>query len=327
MGLSNFRATSSIEFAGDQGPTHGHDGQAMVEFMLVLPILLLIVVGVTEFGRMFAIYAMLSSASREASRYGASVGPSESGIPRYLDCSAMREAARNVAVLSELTDGDITITYDEGSTSEPVGNCDASPDPAEIGLGDRVVVTVREDYEPIVPLLPLPAQTLVSMSARSILKEIDAGPTATSGGPAATPTPTNTLDPSITPTLTPTPSDTPTPTASATSTSGPSPTPTETRTPSPTRTPIPVPTGFTATASCSNRKITFDWQPVAGADHYAVYRTVPSPEVQVVIDSNPACNNCDALPEDEESRTYYIVAVVYGHESAPSNLSTATCED
>lgn len=310
-----------------QRSPYNRAGQAMVEFMLVLPILLLIVVGITEFGRMFAIYAMINSASREASRYGASVGPSDSGLPRYLDCDAMREAARNVAVMSELEDSDITITYDAGSTSSPVGNCDASPDPADIALGDRVVVTVREEYEPIVPLLPIPPQTLVSMSARSILKEIAAGPTATAGGPAATPTPTNTIDPSVTPSITPTPSNTPTETATATSTVGPSLTPSETWTPAPTVTPIPIPMNFAATAKCSNRKVTFDWQPVPGADHYAIYRSEPTPEVQVVIDSNPSCNNCDQLPEGLESRTYYVVAVIYGHESEPSNLSTASCDD
>lgn len=298
----------------------------MVEFMLVLPIMLLIVMGIVEFGRIFAIYAMVSSASREASRYGASVGDNGSGVPRYLDCAGMREAARRVAVLSDLPDSNITITYDHGTTTSPVGNCDASPSPADIGLGDRVLVTVSQEYEPIVPLLPLPAHSLVSMSARSILKEIDAGPTATAGGPAATATPTDTPDPSITPTVTHTPTETLTPTMTHTATIGPSLTPTDTLTPFPTATPIPIPVGFTATVNCSNRKITFDWSPVGEVDYYAVYRTSPAPEVQVVIDSNPACNNCGVLPAGESSASFYVVAVVDGHESDPSPISTVSCE-
>lgn len=304
----------------------GRKGQALVEFMLVLPILLLITMGIVEFGRLFAIYSMISSASREATRYGASVGDNGSGTPRYLDCAGMREAARGVAVLSELEDSDITITYDEGSTSQPVGNCDSNPDPGDIDLGDRVVVTVVEQYEPIVPLLPIPAHNLVSHTARTILKEIDAGPTATSGGPAATPTPTPTTDPSITPTITPTPSNTPTDTPTATPTTGPSPTPTLTNTPSPTATPIPVPQNFTATSNCTAdpHKVSFDWDTVSGADYYAIYRSSPEPVVQIVIDSNPSCNNCDELG-DGSSKTYYVVAVYDGHESAPSNLSTASC--
>ncbi len=300
-------------------------GQAMVEFMLVLPILLLIVMGVVEFGRMFAIFAMINSASREASRYGASVGDNGFGVPRYLDCGGMREAARNVAVLSELPDSDITITYDHGTTADPIGLCDAAPNPGEIRLGDRVVVTVDEEYEPVVPLLPIPPQTLRSMSARSILKEIEAGATPTRGGPAATPTPTNTVDPSITPTITPTPSNTPTATATATATIGPSPTPSETLTPFPSPTPIPVPQNFVATPNCTSdpQKVSFDWDTVSGVDYYAVYKI--DPLIQIALDSNPSCNNCGALPSDEDSRTYYVVAVVNGHESDPSNLSTASC--
>ena len=299
----------------------------MVEFMLVLPVLMLILMGIIEFGRIFAMYAMISSASREASRYGASVGDNGAGVPRYLDCNGMRDAARRMAVLSELTNTDITITYDEGDTALPIGNCDAGPNPADIGLGDRVVVTVQTSYQPIVPLVPVPPQTVRAMSARTVLKEIDAGPTATSGGPAYTPTPTNTLHPSITPTLTLTPSNTPTETPTSTPTSGPSPTPTDTLTPFPSPTPIPVPNNFTATIQCSSdpNKVSFDWDTISGSvDYYAVYRTDPAPQVQIVIDSNPACNNCDVMGT-ETSKTYYVVAVVDGHESDPSNLSTASC--
>lgn len=304
---------------------HRRRGQAMVEFMLVLPILLLITMGIIEFGRMFAIYAMLSSSSREASRYGASVGDNGSGVPRYLDCAGMRDAARRMAILSQLDDTDITITYDEGTTSSPIGNCDASPDPADISLGDRVVVTVYDTYQPIVPIVSIPPQTLVSSTARTILKEIDAGPTATSGGPAATPTRTNTPDPSITPTITPTPSNTPTDTPTATPTDGPSPTPSETLTPYPSPTRIPVPQNFSAVPNCSNGKITFDWDTVPGVDYYAIYRYDPPPTIQVVIDSSPKCTNCDILTDPDGSQSYFIVAVVNGHESQTSALSIASC--
>ncbi len=308
-------------------PAVSKRGQALIEFMLVLPVLLLITMGIVEFGRLFAIYSTMSSASREAARYGASVGDNGAGVPRYLDCAGMRAAAKRVAVMSELQDSDILVTYDRGTTSDPIGNCDANPDPDDIGLGDRVVVSIQETYQPIVPLLPIPEHTLYSRTGRTILKEIEAGPTATLGGPISTPTPTNTLDPSITPTLTPTPSDTPTPTATYTATTGPSPTPTFTYTPSPTPTPIPIPQNFSATANCTSspHKVTFDWDPVAGADYYAVYRSEPTPVTQVVLDSNPSCNNCDQLPDDGSSRTYYVVAVFDGAESDPSNVSTASC--
>jgi Flp pilus assembly protein TadG len=46
------------------------DGQALVEFALVLPILLLILLGILEFGIIFYNKAMVTNASREGARAG-----------------------------------------------------------------------------------------------------------------------------------------------------------------------------------------------------------------------------------------------------------------
>ena len=305
-------------------PTFASFGQGMVEFMLVLPILLLITFGIIEFGRVFAIYSMVTSASREAARYGASVGDNGFGTPRYLDCAGMRAAARRMSVLVPLSDPDIQISYDTGDTSSIIATCDSHPEAYQITLGDRVVVRVNAHYSPLVPLVPIPVHMITSVTGRTILKEIDAGPTATLGGPVYTSTPTNTPNPAWTPTNTPTASNTPT--ATATATPGPTETPTITLTPSPTATPIPVPQNFVATINnCSSRNVSFDWDTVPGVDYYAIYKVDPPPTIQVAIDSNPACNNCGALPLSDTSRTYYVVAVANGHESAPSNTSTVTC--
>ncbi|NBD36935.1 MAG: pilus assembly protein, partial [Chloroflexi bacterium] len=45
-------------------------GQGFVEFALILPVLLLIIVGIMEFGHLFIVYASLTNASREGTRYG-----------------------------------------------------------------------------------------------------------------------------------------------------------------------------------------------------------------------------------------------------------------
>lgn len=298
-------------------------GQGMVEFMLVLPVLLLVTMGIVEFARMFAIYTMVSSASREAARYGASVGDNGSGIPKYLDCAGIRDAARRVAIFSVLSDTDIQVRYDDGTTAVPIATCDSGPDPRDIDLGDRVIVTVNASYSPIVPLLPMiPTQTLTSSTARTILKEIEAGPTATLGGAISTATKTNTPDPSASPTNTPTASNTPTPTNTVTP--GPSPTPTPSNTPVPSPTPIPAPQNFSATASCSTGKVSFNWSSMADVDYYAVYRIDPPPTTMIVIDSNPPCNNCHVISSGD-SATYVVVAIVNGVESTYSNVSTVSC--
>jgi Flp pilus assembly protein TadG len=49
----------------------GKKGQGLVEFALVLPILLLIVLGIAEFGRIFGGYVELQSATRDVTRHAA----------------------------------------------------------------------------------------------------------------------------------------------------------------------------------------------------------------------------------------------------------------
>lgn len=44
-------------------------GQALVEMAFVLPILLMIVMGIVEFGRIFNAYLIVTNASREGARY------------------------------------------------------------------------------------------------------------------------------------------------------------------------------------------------------------------------------------------------------------------
>ncbi len=60
--------------------------QAMVEFALVLPVLLLLIYGILEVGRLLFIYSSVVSAARQAARYGSTTGVNASGTFRYRDC-------------------------------------------------------------------------------------------------------------------------------------------------------------------------------------------------------------------------------------------------
>jgi hypothetical protein len=100
--------------------------QAMVEFALVLPILLLLLYGILEAGRLLFIYSTIVTASRQAVRYGSATGqgldytaqggPDNTGIPRYQDCFGIRLAAQRVDFLNAIQDDDIIIQYDNGPT-------------------------------------------------------------------------------------------------------------------------------------------------------------------------------------------------------------------
>jgi len=51
------------------------DGQALVEFALLMPILLLILVGIIEFGRAWSAHQVLTDAAREGARKAAIADP------------------------------------------------------------------------------------------------------------------------------------------------------------------------------------------------------------------------------------------------------------
>ncbi len=126
-------------------------GQAMVEFALIFPILILVTYSIIELGRFMFIYASVSAAAREASRYGAAAGhidPDDDSSPYYFeDCEGIKNTARRVAQF--ITLNDIAIEYDHGSDSSVFASSCPPSAPDDIKTGDRVHVTVSATYTPI----------------------------------------------------------------------------------------------------------------------------------------------------------------------------------
>jgi hypothetical protein len=151
--------------------------QAMVEFALVLPILLLMIFGLLEVGRAIFIFSSATNASRDAVRYATAFGVNESNNLQFQDCAEIRNVARRTSFLLPLEDNDIVIEYDTGPDPDtgvvpaPFDICDDADGVDEavvLACGDRVIVTISVEFDPIVPqLVPLDARTIVSSSARS----------------------------------------------------------------------------------------------------------------------------------------------------------------
>jgi Flp pilus assembly protein TadG len=217
--------------------------QAIVEFALVLMILVMVLVGIFEVGRLMFIYAAVNNASREAARYGSAIGLDDSGNLKYQYCDGIRNMAQRSAFFTPLT---ITIAYDNGPGTSPFRTCTGSVDTGvSINGGvDRVKVTVSASYSPMLNLIPIGSRTVSSTSARTIFGFVELEGTSVVSGPvnSATPTPTG---PTQTPTETPTQTLTFTPTSTLDvemATFTPLPTSTPTLVPSPTSTPTLTPT-------------------------------------------------------------------------------------
>lgn len=141
----------------------------MVEFGLALPILLLVMYGLIESGRLLFMYASVVSAARQAVRYGSVSGENGAGVPHFNDCAGIRNAAKRMGFLQPIQDSDILISYDTGpggsslATSCPVT---ATGHPVN---GDRITVQVSTDYAPIVPLVRFEPFTIASTGTRTLL--------------------------------------------------------------------------------------------------------------------------------------------------------------
>jgi len=69
-------------------------GVGMVEYAIILPLRLSLIMGIIEFGRLTTTFAAVSCASREAARRGAAVGNDGLGtFARFKDCVGIRSAA------------------------------------------------------------------------------------------------------------------------------------------------------------------------------------------------------------------------------------------
>jgi hypothetical protein len=153
--------------------------QALVEFSIALPVLLLILVGIMEASRMLFMYASVVNASRDAVRYASAYGKSEDigygNLLKYKYCDGIRKVAQKSGFF--LKNPVITIQYDGGPSTSAgsKGTCNlfASPweDPdIDVDTGDRVMVTVSVTYAPIMnKLLPFGTRTFTATSSRTIL--------------------------------------------------------------------------------------------------------------------------------------------------------------
>jgi hypothetical protein len=249
--------------------------QAMVEFAIALPILLMLLYGILETGRLLFLYSTIVTASRQAVRYGSATGIGPNGYPRYQECAEIKRIANKQDYLNAFDDADIVISYDGGPGTAEFNWCDVMP--VDTGVApstansSRIKVTIQGDFFPIVPkLVPFIERSvangdpILGISARTIIVGItievtntpDLSPSTPTNPPTATSTSTVTATntPTFTPTntliFTNTPSLTPTMTLSPTATLSPIPSLTPTLTNTPTITPSPT-LSPTAVANCN----------------------------------------------------------------------------
>ncbi len=147
-------------------PRRPSRGQALVEFVLILPVFLLILMGMLEFGAVYDHRTAMAYAVREGARVGATLGNGGSN-PDTVDPTILAAVQRGLTdpiLIENITSIEI---YKAGSTGQPVGTSidkyDRSGNPIGtagwpatsrvVGLsGDSIGVRVRYDFHPTTPL-------------------------------------------------------------------------------------------------------------------------------------------------------------------------------
>ncbi|HSW41858.1 MAG TPA: TadE/TadG family type IV pilus assembly protein [Patescibacteria group bacterium] len=179
-------------------------GQSLVEFALILPVLLLILLGAIDFGRLLFTSIAVHNAAREGTAYAVLNPTDMAGITL--------RAAQESNVQGQRGEGAMSVTVAcRNSATQAAVPCSSVP---VAGLGSQVTVTVRRPFTFFTPAIGgmFPGFSLDASATGFYLSPV----AGVAPGPAPTPTPTPTPSPTPTPgpgaTPTPTPSPTPSPT-------------------------------------------------------------------------------------------------------------------
>jgi uncharacterized repeat protein (TIGR01451 family) len=126
-----------------------------VEFALILPAFLLLLMGIIEFGYVLTVYTGLFNAAREGARVGV-VDPRSVG--------QIIAAARQRIFIVDPNAPTVNVLYDEGPSTTPF------TDTARVSIGDRVLVQVIYDVPTITPMIKpfAPALHVTTQAARTI---------------------------------------------------------------------------------------------------------------------------------------------------------------
>ena len=121
--------------------SHGHRersrGQAAVEFALILPVFMLLLLLAVDFGRLFFTYIQLNNTAREGAAYAAFNPTTSNGT---LTTIALREAN----VQAQRGEGAVTATAECVDSSGTALACSSALGGS--GAGNRVTVTVGETF-------------------------------------------------------------------------------------------------------------------------------------------------------------------------------------
>src|SRR5262245_10102372 len=92
-------------------------GAAVIEFAVVVPVLLLFLLGIVEYGRMLMVAQMTTSGSREGARYAVQADAIPSGVDQYVRTSLTQTVVPSAGITA------VAVEY-QVSSSDPAYTAD-----------------------------------------------------------------------------------------------------------------------------------------------------------------------------------------------------------
>lgn len=134
------------------GKAKWRQGQVLVEAALVLPILLMLLFGIIEFGRIFNTYLIVSNASREGARLAALSAVESIDIEDEIKDFIVDTGLCETGEVDDKVDITSILIKNEDLNSDGVDD-EVSYSKTDRKSGDRILVEVRYDMELITPIV------------------------------------------------------------------------------------------------------------------------------------------------------------------------------
>lgn len=153
-------------------------GQSVVEFTVILPLFLLLVIAIADFGRVYTSMVAVESAAREAADYGSFRASNWTPANRSTVVDEMRKRACTAAAGSHLEGYSEPVgTIGNATCTNPVFSYSLDPDDpscSDIATEPPCVVHVRMDYDfsMILAFPPLPGTIHITRESRFQMQDL-----------------------------------------------------------------------------------------------------------------------------------------------------------
>jgi Flp pilus assembly protein TadG len=141
-----------------------HRGQALVEFALILPIFVLVLVGIFDMGRAVYDFNVISNAAREAIRVA---------IVDQNTTAITNQAVQHATGIAGA--GDVTVSFLDGATATTYNHCSDALTGCKLGW--YAVVTVSYDYTAATPIIGNLLGTIhMSSTSKQVIESVFTSP-------------------------------------------------------------------------------------------------------------------------------------------------------